>query len=311
MLLLTPLIEVSINENIISFYRMLKDVFFGFWFLTTDVVFIGYERVFGYDKYQQTSWYLNVVGYNSGSWIYTLGILFSILTVLLLFYLIVQLTNLAFINQGSDNFFSRLVDKFVQFMTFKLFIRFIMLIFVCLLLGTLNGFAMNPKPNTHPASFTVAIIVYTLCVAFLAFSYVLAAITINSNVMSKMTRFKEFFNGVKLNILSRWYSSISLTRSFLFCNILWIFAGYSETAKLVTIVVIQAWYFWYLWAARPFVMITDNIVEIFLEGWLFCYIIALSKFKADSSWNDSDIIAYIAFLFVAVTAYTIFAISND
>ena len=67
MLLLTPLIEVSINENIISFYRMLKDVFFGFWFLTTDVVFIGYERVFGYDKYQQTSWYLNVVGYNSGS----------------------------------------------------------------------------------------------------------------------------------------------------------------------------------------------------------------------------------------------------
>ena len=311
MLLLTPLIEVSINENIISFYRMFKDVFFGFWFLTTDVVFIGYERVFGYDKYQQTSWYLNVVGYNSGSWIYTLGILFSICTVLLLFYLIIQLANLAFISQGSSNSFSRLIDKIAQFMTFKLFIRFIMLIFVCLLLGTLNGFAMNPKPNTHPASFTVAIIVYTLWVAFLAFSYVLAAITINSNVMSKMSRFKEFFNGVKLNILSRWYSSISLTRSFLFCNILCIFAGYNETAKLVTIIVIQACYLGYLWAARPFVMITDNIVEIFLEGCLLCYMIALSKFDADSSWSDSDIITYIIFLFVAVASYTIFAIGND
>ena len=124
MLLLTPLIEVSINENIISFYRMFKDIFFGFWFLTIDVVFIGYERVFGYDKYQQTSWYLSVVGYNSGSWIYTLGILFSIWTVLLLFYLIIQLSNLAFINQGSDSFFSKLVYKIAQFMTFKLLLIF-------------------------------------------------------------------------------------------------------------------------------------------------------------------------------------------
>ena len=310
MLLLTPLIEVTVNENIISFYRMFKDVLLGFWFVSTKAVFVGYDRIFGYDTYSQTNWYLNVIGYDSASWIYTLGILFTISFILLAFYGIMQLANLAFIQQNSNNVLSRLVKQIVQFMTFKLFIRFSMLIFVWLLLGTLNTFAVNKRAKDHPASLTVSVVVYTLWVAFLMFSYVLTGVAVNGNQMTKMTNFAEFFNGVNLNFFSKWHSSINLTRFFLFWNILWIFAGDSATAKLVTIILLQALYIAYLWVVRPFKMLSDNVIDIFLEVCLFCYIIALSKFDADSSWSEADITVYIVFLFVAVSAYAVFSIGN-
>ena len=310
MLLLTPLIGVTVNENIISFYRMLKDVLLGFWFVSTKTVFVGYDRIFGYDTYSQTNWYLNVVGYDSASWIYTLGLLFTVWFILLAFYGIMQLANLAFIQQNSNNVLSRLVKKIVQFMTFKLFIRFSMLIFVWLLLGTLNTFAVNKRAKDHPASLTVSVVVYTLWVAFLVFSYVLTGVAVSGNQMTKITNFAEFFNGVNLNFFSKWHSSINLTRFFLFWNILWIFAGDSTTAKLVTIILLQAIYIAYLWVVRPFKMLSDNVIDISLEVCLFSYIIALSKFDADSTWSEADITIYIVFLFVAVSVYIIFSIGN-
>ena len=223
MLLLTPLTEVTVDENVISFYRILKDVLLGFWFVTTKAVFVGFDSIFGYDSYAQTSWYLKVIGFSDGSIIYNLGIFFSVWVLIILFYAALQLTNLIVIHQNSSNRFSRIVKILTKFMTFKLFIRFIMLSYVLLLWGSLNGIAMNPRPSSNPGSFTIALLIYTLWLAFLAFSIVQTILAMNTERFKNMTYFAEFFSGVNNNPFAKWYSSANIIRMFLFWNILWIF----------------------------------------------------------------------------------------
>ena len=180
MLLLTPLIEVTVDENVISFYKILKDVLLGFWYVTTEAVFVGFDSIFGYDSYAQILWYLKVIGFSDGSIIYNLGILFSVWVLIILFYATLQLTNLIVIHQNSNNRFSRMVKIVTKFRTFKLFIRFICLSYVLLILGSLNWIAMNPRPSSNPGSFTIALLIYSIWLAFPTFSIVQTILAMNT-----------------------------------------------------------------------------------------------------------------------------------
>ena len=103
---------------------------------------------------------------------------------------------------------------------------------------------------------------------------------------------KEFFNNIKNHSYWRLYSTILLSRRFIFVMLLIISSSLSSIWLILSMLVMQIIYFALITWIRPYTSTKDNILEIINESFYLLLIAFLIHYNSDERWTKSAESAY-------------------
>ena len=180
-----------------------------------------------------------------------------------------------------------LIRKLYRAFTFSLYIRFILEIYVFLLLASISEVYMfSSSSYARRVSLSIAYLIIAFCAGFVCLSVWQYFKSLKDVSLESMIYFSEFFNGIKANGKARTYSTIFLLRRTVFCWIvLLLHKSMSLTLLSSTFVLVQFCYLSFFIIVRPLAEVKDNIVEIFNETIFIVIWSMLIFYQSADQWN--------------------------
>ena len=173
-------------------------------------------------------------------------------------------------------------------MTFTVYIRLMMTSYQYLLLCSLSEvYNFNSSTRMRLISLIIAYLFMASCHLFYIFAIYQVKTTKRWSDKKNFVYIRELFSGMKENDKAKAYSVLLLTRRLFLCVILVFLQDLHFMVRVVSFVVIQISYFILIILIRPFVKITNNIVEIVNEAMMTTLILMLLYFNEPSRWNQT------------------------
>ena len=150
-------------------------------------------------------------------------------------------------------------------MTFSIYIRTIMESYLFILLSWISDISYQKlSNNVEIVSFCFSVLLLVLLSAFL-FIWTWKIWKIRKNNVPKEIYFSEFFEGLKQNKKSKWYSIIFMLQRVLSCILLIVFANLNYKIKVSLLTFIQAVTAWYAIIVRPYQALKDMVLEVYSQ----------------------------------------------
>ena len=145
-------------------------------------------------------------------------------------------------------------------------------------------------------SYTFAILILLQCIGILIFAIVFSLKRATHNLDRERSKFDELFRGVKQSRQAYMYNVVLITRKLLF--ITWLLC--MEWAPPILVVCVFAtmqliYTLWWIYV-RYFVIVKDNVVEIYNECIYLVLLVILVYFRKEDRWNGVLIYLYMALM---------------
>ena len=201
---------------------------------------------------------------------------------------IISVCNKCIQNKFSENKCTHnLIRKLYRVMTFGLYIRLILEIYVFLLLASISEVYMfSSSSDSKQVSLSIACLIIAFCAGFVCLSVWQYFKSFKDVSLESMIYFTEFFSGIKANGKARTYSTIFLLRRTVFCWIvLLLHKSMFLTLLSSTFVLVQFCYLSFFIIVRPLAEVKDNIVETFNETIFIVLWSMLIFYQSADQWN--------------------------
>jgi hypothetical protein len=295
-LMFTPLIGISIGQNVLNFYDFLDCYLFNFNFLGQGVVFTDNGDNSNSYNFPQTNPYLETIGLESASALYNLGQVLFVLCLLGVVYLVVNwLYYLTYNRDRKESNWDKAMKYLHQSFHFSVLIRFFMLVFLFLWMCAMTEIGESNEDIEKGGSWTFAfLLMITLFVSiFLAFVHYIST----KDQKKKNERVEELFRGTKENNnLARLWPIVWMARTAFFLVIVSTMNNDSRYGELSIVFVAQIIYVLWVAATMPFTEWVDYAIEI-LNGVMFLVaLVALYGLDKRDNWSDGVDHMYLAFI---------------
>ena len=180
-----------------------------------------------------------------------------------------------------------LIRKLYRTITFGWYIRFILEIYVFLLLASISEVYMFLNSSTaRRISLSIACLIIAFCAGFVCLSVWQYFKSLKDVDLESMFYFTEFFSGIKATGKARVFSMIFLLRRIVFCWIvLLLHKSISLTLLNSIFVLIQLCYLSFCIIVRPFAEVKDNIAEILNEALYLMLWSSLIYYRSVEQWS--------------------------
>ncbi|CAI2381084.1 unnamed protein product [Moneuplotes crassus] len=256
----------------------------------------GVEVVTGWMEYPQTDEYLESLGMSSGSSIV------NYLSLAAFVGLIIMVNSCVLIckkcaNKSENEKFKKATGKLFEFFTFNIYIRMFIQSFVFIILCSLSElYNMNLKTTTTKASFLLSSLFTLLSTSLLLLSLYMYAKSFPEVDNEKYWTCKEFFNGVRSQKYSNFYSTIFLLVRLMLISLIIFGKTMSPFYRATAFYSINILYGVYLLIIRPFENPQDNMIENINQILFCCLTIPLSWLNIKSDWTAFYETLYISIL---------------
>ncbi|CAI2380855.1 unnamed protein product [Moneuplotes crassus] len=289
---LSPVVEAYLNG--ISFSMLSFD-----FINIKDLGFIS--DISGSLSYPQTDDYLNDLGLRSTS---SIANNLTLLLIVILFGSIhlgicIMSKCTKFPNHRKWKSF---IDKLYKFFTFNIYIRLFIQAFLFLCLSIFSEFrAVNFNSTVAGISFGLCLALAILSTVLLLLGFYMYCISCPQADPDKYWRCSEYFNGVKTNKYSKFYSSAFLLVRLLLTLLLICGESFDPVFKVVLFCVLNFSYGIYLLTSRPFENPQDSIIECVNQIMFSFLIVPLLWLKSEEDWTSSYEMFYTAIFVSAST----------
>jgi multisubunit Na+/H+ antiporter MnhE subunit len=157
-------------------------------------------------------------------------------------------------------------------------------------------YEFNTNTLNRVVSLIISFIIFIVSFSFLGHATCQWIKSYNPEQFSKQVYFKEFFNGIKLQWLSRTYIVVFLLKRTILCSIVTFFLFLSKSIQVYLFVGTQVISTIFVFTVRPFESIKNNVIEIINEIIYLILTIFLIFLKNESRWNGVITFVYIALL---------------
>ena len=295
-LIFTPLIGISIGQNVLNFYDYIDSYLFNFNFLGQDVVFTDNDDNRNTYNFYQNNPYLETVGLESGSAFYNLGQVFFVLALLGVVYLVINwLYYLTYNRDRKESNWDKAMKYLHQTFHFAVLIRLFMLTFLFMWMCAMTEIGETNEGIEKGGSWTFAfLLMIVLGVSiFLAFVHYVAT----KDQKKKNERVEELFRGTKENNnVARLWPIVWMLRTAFFLVIVSTMNHDSRYAELTIVFVAQILYVLWVAGTTPFTEWVDYAIEL-LNGVMFLVaLVALYGLDKTDNWTDGVDHMYLAFI---------------
>ena len=300
LIIIIPLIGAYLSPNVLDFIKRMNIWLFSFKIISTST--LDAINPMKYLNFNQDNSYLQSISLNSGS--SSINI-FYIIGASLLFpfaHAIIFICNKCIQNKFSENKCTHvLIRKLYRTMTFGWYIKFILEIYVFLLLASISEVYMFSNSNdARRVSLSIACLIITFCAGFVCLAVWQYFKSLKDVDLESMIYFTEFFSGIKATGKARVFSMFFLLRRIVFC---WIVLLLHHTMSLTllnsTFVLVQLCYLSFCVIVRPFSEVKDNILEIINEVFYLMLWSSLIYYRSVEQWSLT--FEYIFILFIALS----------
>ncbi|CAI2380290.1 unnamed protein product [Moneuplotes crassus] len=284
-LMLLPLMNIDVGEDVIDFFRYTKDLLFSFNFIPNNLVFISHDDIFDKFHYKQENWYLYLLGFKSGSSISNATDFIFVMFLILMIAIIVIFLYLCGKDQEPDS------DRFQFFRECKnLFLCGIWLQIICtsyifLLMISVEEVQTISSLNDNRTSFIFASCSILACVLLLIFSIYKWWECRLLESLNDLWYTKILFIGTKDYAPARFFIIVWLSRRLLFTSLALSTYEFDKNILFGILIIIQLAYLSYVAGVRPFKVFSDNFGEIFNEVFILICFIFCALINKEEQWD--------------------------
>lgn len=194
-------------------------------------------------------------------------------------------------------FYKAVVKYFYNMFTFGFYLRLCIEGYQNLLLAsTSEMIRFKGTESSIIVSFTAAILIFCICLLFLAFAGFLFFIRLRNTQLNNDDRFYELYAGVKPSKLARIYIVLALARRLVFIIILMMLHKLETLTTVIILISLQIMYMGAIIALRPFKETTNNLVEIVNEVFFTGFLGSQFHLNSSDRWSDKTTDVFIYFL---------------
>ena len=310
MFMLIPLIGSDVSEDSIYFFNYAKDLLVSFYFIPNSFSFFGHGNVFSKLHYNQSNWYLNLIGFTSGSSLYNMN---NYIFVWILIWMIAILIIPAYSctkSQEPDSNRHKASKKAFDFLMSQFLIRFFMLSYQFLLIASLSEVKDFSRISKGTTSYIFSWFITLVWVLLFVLSIIKLISLRKEENFEALFYTKELFVGTKSNWVARTYSTVWILRRILYTSVFILFSNLIFLYKLISVLTIQGLYLVYLLTVRPFESRKDIIGEVSNEIFLFLGLLSMCYFNTESKWSTNATRVYLGFLLLSNIVFTSIAIGK-
>ena len=173
-------------------------------------------------------------------------------------------------------------------MTFTAYIRLMMISYQYLLLCSMSEvYSFNSSTRIRLVSLILAYFFMASCCSFYIFTIFQYKTTKRWSDKNNYIYIQEIFSGMKENDKARAYSILLISRRLFLSIVLVFLQDQHFMVRVISFAVIQISYFILILLFRPFVKITNNIVEIINEAIVTILILTLLHLNEPGRWNQT------------------------
>lgn len=295
-LIITPLIGITIAQNVLSFYDYIDSYLFNFNFLGQGVVFTDNDTNSPREGFHQNNPYLETVGLESASAFYNVGQLLFVLCMLGVLYIIVNwLYYLTYNRDRKESNWDKAMKYLHQAFHWAVIIRVLMLAYLFLWTCAMVEIGETNEGIEEGGSWTFAfLLMIGLIVAiFGAFIHYIAT----KDQKKKNERVEELFRGTKENNnLARLWPIVWMIRTAFFLVIVGTMNHDSRYGELSIVFVVQLLYVIWVAGTMPFAEWVDYAIELTNGVMYLVALVALYGLDKYSNWDDGVDHMYLSFI---------------
>ena len=192
-------------------------------------------------------------------------------------HLVMLALNKGFKRNKSQSLLAKFWEKGFKFLTFAIYIRYILLAFSTIWLSSFNEiYQLKIDTQSNLASYVLNILILILVVVFVWISIWQIVKSHPTLKNSKNSYFKEYFAGFKDKTTSRIFIMIIWGQKILSSLLVVMFVGVDSAINIGMITVIHVASFVYLIAVRPYELVRNSILEWITTKlhiyFLFCHV---------------------------------------
>ena len=303
--IMLPCIGMYSSETFIEFNRVIKDGLVSFSYISNSLMPSMIKSLNDSDYSQRYS-YLYLVDLKSGSSLYNISGLLLMSWILFLMHLTIWIINDLSLKEISPTGFLKMSHRLVNYLSFGIYIRWILLSFMFLLISSIPEVANSSTLSSHRSSYYFACIVVALWVIFFTVFVILKCLFFTKDGEIENTTYcKELFRGFKQNRISRVYYGVFLLRRLLFIFIIYSTDSLSAKVKLIAIITFQVLYLIYLAISRPSLAIKDNISDILNEITILAIMGVMAYYIGGSDWSNTASNSVIGIIMINICVHVI------
>ena len=291
-ILLLPLANKHMHDNVIYFQRALKFMLFNFSVMPDSMNFMSSAT--DSSHFENSNWYLYAMGFESGSSVTNLG---KYLVVFIIYISIIAIFGCFYLYTfrfEADSLGRVRMKKIMDVVALKSMIRFILASYIFFLLISLPEVSGMYDESGSLGSLLTAYTMLSICLAIFSVALIEWFRFMKQSTRGKAVIFRELFNGLNDSNYARFYPVLWITRRIMFVVVLTCFGSLlSGVAKLCILLAGQFTYLLYFFGGKVMVHGKDKAFEIINEvGILFCIIVTVVG-DDKATWSTSVTTIYI------------------
>ncbi|CAI2376582.1 unnamed protein product [Moneuplotes crassus] len=284
-LMLLPLMNIDVGEDVIDFFRYTKDLLFSFNFIPNNLIFASHDDIFDEFHYKQGNWYLYLLGFKSGSSIANaIDFMFVISLILIISFFVILIyfcgkryepdsKRFTFFKEGKNLFLS------------GIWLQIICASFIFILMLSLEEVQNFSKLDDNVTSFIFSLFCCLICVSLFILSIYKWWKSRQYESLTDLCYTKLLFMGTKDSAPARFFIVIWLFRRLFFCYIALSTYDLDKVIIFPILITIQLIYLTYIIGIRPYKVFTDNFGEITNELFILICLIFCLIINKEKQWD--------------------------